>query len=96
MTVSEITVNNVANYLKLNAEDYSPTELQIYLDAAIAYVKAYTGLDITGLDEHEDITVAVLVLCCDMHENRSMYAEQNNLNHVVEKILSMHSATPVS
>ena len=95
MIVSEITINDIADYLKLSIGEYTETELQTYLDASIAYVKAYTGLDATGLDEHEDITIAVLILCQDMHDNRSMYAEQSSLNQVVQKILSMHSTSSV-
>jgi hypothetical protein len=95
MKVSELTINEIAGYLKLNNGEYTETELQTYLDASIAYVKAYTGLDSAGLDVHEDITIAVMILCQDMHDNRSMYAEQSSLNQVVQKILSMHSTSSV-
>ena len=90
MKVSEITLSNIAGYLKLNDGEFTESELQMYLNASMAYVKAYTGLDAAGLDLHEDITVAVLILCQDMYDNRSMYTEKSSLNQVAEKILSMH------
>ena len=95
MKVSEITLSNIADYLKLSNGEYTEAELQTYLNASIAYVKAYTGLDAIGLDEHDDITIAVLILCHDMYDNRSMYTDQSNLNQVVNKILSMHSTSSV-
>lgn len=96
MKVSEITLSDIAGYLRLNSGEYTSTELQTYLDASIAYVKTYTGLTATALDEYEDITIAVMVLCQDMYDNRSMYAGESNLNQVVGKILSMHTTTSAS
>ena len=96
MKVSEITFKNVADYLRLNTGEYTESELQTYLSASVAYVKAYTGLDSTELDHHEDITVAVLILCQDLYDNRSMYAAQSNLNQVVEKILNLHKSSAVT
>lgn len=90
MKVSEIKLSNIADYLKLSSGEYADAELQMYLDASVAYVKAYTGLDDAGLELHEDITVAVLILCQDMYDNRSMYAEKSSLNQLVEKILNLH------
>ena len=97
MKVSEITINDVAFFIKLDGCAYSETQLRICLKASVDYVKAYTGLDDAGLDGHEDITAAVLMLCQNMHDNRSMYTEQSsNLNQLVEKILDLHRTSSVS
>jgi len=88
--VSEVQVSNIVEYLRLEDEDYSKPEIQILIDAAKAYIRSYTGLDDTKIDTHEDITIALYVLCQDMYDNRSMYLEKSNLNRVVETILGMH------
>lgn len=90
MKVSEITVNNVADYLRLDEGDYSATEIQGLIDTARAFIRSYTGLDDEKIDLHEDFTIVVYVLCQDMYDNRSLYVEKSNLNKVVETILGMH------
>lgn len=91
MKVSEITVNHVADYLRLEIGEYSDTELQVLIDTAKTFIKSYTGLDDTGIDLHEDFVIVVYILCQDMYDNRSLYIDKNNLNKVVETILGMHS-----
>ena len=59
--------------------------------ASIEYVKTYTGLNDTQMDEHEDLSIAVLCLISDMYDNRQMYVDKSNVNRVVDTILSMHS-----
>lgn len=93
MKVSEITVAEVATYLRLDETiltDRETAELEAVLKAAKAYVTSYTGLDDAGIDLHEEISIAVLVLCQDMYDNRTMYVESNNVSRVVETILGMH------
>jgi hypothetical protein len=91
MKVSEITLNDIAVYIKLEPGEYSEIELQTMLTAAKAFIKSYTSLDDTAIDTHEDITIVVYVLCQDMYDNRSLYVDKNNLNKVVDTILSMYS-----
>lgn len=43
-----------------------------------------------GIDAYEDLYIAYMVLCQDMHDNRSMYVDSNNANKVVDSILSLH------
>jgi len=91
MKVSEITVNHVADYLRLETGEYSDTELQVLIDTAKAFIKSYTGLDDTGIDLHEDFVIVVYILCQDMYDNRSLYVDKSNLNKVVDTILGMYS-----
>ena len=65
--------------------------MEILKKAAIEYTKSYTGLSDAELEEHEDITIAVLVLISDMYDNRQMYVDRNNTNRVVDTILGMYS-----
>lgn len=94
MKVSSITVENVANYCKLDfssLEEIEKTEINTFLQVAIDFIKSYTGLNTEEIDEHEDFTIVVLVLCEDMYDNRVYYVDKNNLNKLVETILGMHS-----
>lgn len=94
MKVSEITVKKLANYLKL---DYSSLceeevlELTAFLQAALAFIEDYTGLNSADIDSHESFAIAVFVLVQDMYDNRSYYVDKSNLNRVVETILGAHS-----
>ena len=87
--VSEITVTDVANYLRITETDDSINkELAEYLKIAIKYIEDETGLD--NLDEHEDFVIAIYLLCQDMYDHRSIYVDKSNLNHVFKTILGRH------
>lgn len=88
MKVSEITIKDVADYLRL--DEYDENVLQILIDTSIAYVSQYTGIDNKCLDDYEDFYIVIMILCQDMYDNRSRYVENSNLNRTVETILNMH------
>lgn len=89
MKVSEITVEDVARYARI--DDYDEIEVKNILDAAKAYVRSYTGLTDDEIDTHDDFYIAVLALCQDMYDNRSMYVDyKSNVNKVVDSVLGMH------
>lgn len=44
-----------------------------------------------GLDAYSDLTIALMVLCQDMYDNRSIYVDKTNINKVVDNILGAHS-----
>ena len=55
MKVSEITIKNLANYLKLDYGSLAEEEileLAAFLQAAIRFICDYTGLSEADLDEH--------------------------------------------
>ncbi len=87
--VSDITYQDVAEYLKLDevtAADINT--LNNLINISITYIKQYTGLK--NIDSYMDFVIVVLILCQDMWDNRTMYVDNNNLNKVVETILGMH------
>lgn len=88
MKVSEIKAKDVADYIRDDA--YDEDKINPLLDTAKAFVRSYTGLSDEGIDEHEDFCIVVLILCQDMHDNRCLYVDKNNLNKVVSTILGMH------
>ena len=87
MLISEITSNDVADYLRL---DDDPGTLEPIMDASKKYIMDYTGMTAEELDEHEDFWTAFMVLCQDMYDNRAMYVDKGNVNKVVESILFRH------
>lgn len=89
--MSEVTVTNVAEYLRLEEGEYSQALLTSLLNTAKEFIKSYTGLTNEQIDEYEDFYIVVMVLCQDMYDNRSYYVDKNNMNKVVETILGMHS-----
>ena len=101
MKISEVTVEDVADYAKLEAGEYSANELAAVMAAAKCYITSYTGIPAVSavaggkvLDDYEDLTIAYLVLCRDMYDNRAYQAEKVGalaVNGVVETILGMHS-----
>lgn len=89
MKVSEIKVDDVAKYIRLDDEDSSLSLLPM-LVVAKEFIKEYTGLTEEEIDTHEDFYIVVMVLCQDMHDNRCLYVDKSNVNKVVSTILDMH------
>ena len=90
--ISEITAQSVADYLRI--PELTPDEentLNTLIGVSKAYISSYTGRTAEELDLFRDLVDVALVLIQDMYDNRSMYVNTNNLNHVVETILGMHA-----
>ena len=91
MSVSDITIQDIANYLRIGEVDSDvESELEVYLKVAKKYIKDETGLKAEELDDHEDFIIAIYVLCQDMYDNRTFYVDKNNTNKVIETILGRH------
>lgn len=90
--VSDITVESVADYLRLDevAESEKNT-LAMLISIATSFIKSYTGLDDDGVDKYPEFVIVVLILCQDMWDNRTMYVDSKDLNNTVQSILAMHS-----
>lgn len=94
--VSEITVEELADYLRLyEITDSDKRFLGKLLDIAKTYVASYTGHTLDELDSYPDFTIVVMVLVQDMYDNRALISDGNGLhaavNTVVETILGMHA-----
>jgi len=97
MKISEITIANVADFIRLESGDYATVTLTAIMDAAKQYIVDYTGIPATStditidtLDNHPDFYIAYMVLCQDMYDTRTMYVDKSSANKVVETILGMH------
>lgn len=90
--VSDITVDSVADYLRLDeVTDSEKNTLTMLISIATSYIKSYTGLDDEGVDKYSEFVIVVLILCQDMWDNRTMYVDSKDLNNTVQSILAMHS-----
>lgn len=90
MKVSTITVDDIANYIRLQEVDEADKKLLTALmTIAKKFITENTG--VKDLDEYDDFLIVVFILCQDMYDNRTLYVDKNNINKVVETILGMHS-----
>ena len=90
--VSDITVESVADYLRLDeVTDSEINTFAMLISIATSYIKSYTGLDDAGVDKYPEFVIVVLILCQDMWDNRTMYVDSKDLNNTVQSILAMHS-----
>ena len=88
-----MTVSDIAEYCRIaEPSEADNAFLSQAIEAAKAYIRSYTGLDNTSIDEHEDFVIVVYILVQDMYDNRSLYNDKKvSLNNTVETILGMHS-----
>ena len=99
MKVSEITVNDIASYLRLSEiSEEDKKNIELFLKIAKNYVENYTGIpeksediETETLDSYSDFVIVVYVLCQDMYDNRVMYVNSKNINKTVQTILDMHT-----
>lgn len=87
--VSEITAQEIADYLRLSEPSKEDTAfLAKCLEIAKSYIKNYTGVE--DLDSQADFVVCVYLLCQDMYDNRTIYADKVTPNRTFETILNLH------
>lgn len=90
MKISEITIKELKEYANVD-HDHDNTILNSILLAAKSYIKNYTGLTEEQIDSKEDLTIALMVLCNEMYDNRSFSAQDNKSNVIITNILDMYS-----
>lgn len=90
--VSDITYEDVANYLRIDEVDGGDINtLNTLIGISKTFISNYTGRTTEEMDNYQDFVAVVLILCQDMWDNRTLYVDKTNLNMVVEAILGMHS-----
>lgn len=90
MKISDVTVEIIKQYANIyhNEDDNLISSI---LTAAKSYIKNYTGLSDEQMNQKEDLTIALMVLCNDMYDNRAFTVEDSKVNSVIKSILDMHS-----
>lgn len=89
--VSEITANDVAEYLRLPEVSEDDTRLiEALMLTAKAFICSDTGIAEDKLDDYKDFIIVVFVLCQDMWDNRTLYVDSSNLSYPIQSILGRH------
>lgn len=89
--VSEITANDVADYIRLDEmTDDEKNTLDTLIEVSKAFIMQYTGRSAEELDNYSDMVIVVFILCQDMYDNRTLYVDKGNMNRAVEAILGLH------
>ena len=87
--VSEITTADIANYLRLAEPSEADNDfIDNCIEVAKKYIQNYTNVE--DLDEYEDFTIVVYLLCQDMYDTRTIHIDGEKLNTVFETILGFH------
>jgi hypothetical protein len=99
MKVSEVSINDLKQYANVfhNEDDNLFTSI---LAAGKQFISTYTGLPLEddpvnnitdSVDDHEDLTIALMVLSNEMYDNRAFVVDNTKLNFVIKQILDSHS-----
>lgn len=88
--ISEITYQDLAEYLRLVEYEDETNTLNNMLSIAKNFISNYTGRTIEDLDNYNDLVSVIFVLVQDMYDNRSLYVDKSNLNNFVETTLGLH------
>ncbi len=90
MKVSEVTTEYARDYCG-RSDASENTRIETCMAAAKAFIKGFTALDDDRIDEHEDITIAYLVLINEWYTNRDYTVEKAATNPSVNAILAMYA-----
>ena len=90
MKISEVTITDLKEYANVD-HDYDDRIFSNILSSSKAYIKSYTGLNDEQIDNKEDLTIALMVLCNEMYDNRVFSVQDTKANTVITNILDMYS-----
>ena len=93
MKLSEIDVSFVKEYLRQDGDEDDKLVGAI-LEGAKDYIVKYTGQSIEQLEESEDLTIAILVLCAEFYDNRTISVNERinlRINSMLESLMGRYS-----
>ena len=91
MKISEIAIDDVTRYLRIEAGE--ETFVNSLISASKQYLVSYTGQTLEVLDSYEDLTIVLYILCAEMYDNRQLTVENDKINPIVKQILTSHSSS---
>lgn len=92
MKISELTVGIIKDYCGISDDDSDDIIEKVLLPAAREYIKGYTGLTAEQCDEHEDLSIACMVLVNDMFSQRDYTISMHRqVSPTVKTILGMYA-----
>lgn len=89
MILSQLTANDLANYLRLEQDDDAALLAGI-LAAAQSAVLSYTGVAAEEADALPELALAALVVGADLYEHRTMQVDNNNINLTARGLMDLH------
>lgn len=89
MLISEVTVGDLKGYANCY-HDLDDNLFNSILAGAKAFLVSYTGKTVTELDEHEDLTIALMILSNEMYDNRMVQVESDKIGFVIRQLLDSH------
>ena len=93
MKLSAIDVPFVKEYLRQDGDEDDKL-IGAILEGAKDYIVKYTGQSLEQLEESEDLTIAVLVLCAEFYDNRTISVNERinlRMNMMLESLLGRYS-----
>lgn len=90
MKINEITRQHVKDYARIDFTE-DDTLIDTIMLAVKAHIKSYTGLTDDVINAKDDLSVAFMILCNELYENREYTVKQDKVNVVVKSILDMYS-----
>lgn len=85
--ISEITVEDVLNYIRVSPMDADRKEIETLMSVAHEYISSETGQD---PDSHPEFVEPYFLLIQHMYDNRTMIIDKDNVNPIVTSILGHH------
>ncbi len=89
MKVSELTLDIVKQYLRIDGND-DDILLNALQAAAIQYCTSYMGCTTEDLNKYDDVTIVVLALISDSYEVRQFTTSTVTLNPIMQGVLDLH------
>ena len=93
MKLSEIEVPFVKEYLRQDCDE-DDRLIGAILEGAKDYIVKYTGQSLDQLEESEDLVIAVLVLCAEFYDNRTISVNDRlnlRINSILESLIGRYS-----
>lgn len=91
MKISDLTAGIIKDYCGISDNDSDDIIEKLLLPAAREYIKGYTGLTAEQCDEHEELSVACMVLVNDMFSQRDYTVSMHRqVSPTVKTILGQH------
>lgn len=92
MKISELTNEFVATYLRIDEVEELKDEIQMAMDASLAFIVKRTGRNEEYIKSQDDLTYPYLVLCSDFINRKGvMQNDGQYINRAVYEIIDSHA-----
>ena len=88
--LSELNIDDCKSYANVFHND-DDSLFSLILEASKQYILSWTALTIEEADLLSDLPICALIISNEMYDNRVYIVDNDQVNAVVQSILSMHS-----